>query len=148
MIARMIAGMTGEVFNLGGRVAGQVPTTGRPDAIQFTVGRLHAATGKVPAWADLDVRRPDGSRVAVRIDPDILDSSLFRFFDLIVFAATETKRIFDFPKRYTGHVTLQGETFVVWPERMRSLFGLTDVIMIDRKSRMIAHGNSFANEGE
>ena len=143
----MIAGMTGEVFNLGGRVAGQIPTTGRPDAIQFTVGRLYAATGKVPAWADVDVRRPDGSHVAVRIAPDILDSSLFQFFDLITFAATETKKILDLQKPYKGRYILQGETFFVWPERMGP-FGVKDVVMIDRESRLMVHHHSSAGDGQ
>lgn len=144
----MIAGTTGEVFNLGGKVAGVIPASGRPEAIRFTVGYLHPATSIAPAWADVDVRRPDGSHIAVRIDPSIFDSSLFRFYDLIKIAATETKRILDLQKPNRGRFSLQGETFFVWPERMRSPFGVKDVVMIDRESRLIAHHHTSAGDGQ
>jgi hypothetical protein len=109
---------------------------------------LHAATTIAPAWADLAIRRPDGTELAVRIDPDIFDKSLFRFYDLIKIAATETKAILALKKPNKDRVRLQGEPFFLWPERMKSAFGNLDVVMIDTERRLLTHNSSAPGNGQ
>jgi hypothetical protein len=124
-----LRGMKGEVFNMGGRVAGVIPPLGRPDAIPFVIKTVWPATSQFPAWADMIV----GDNLRVRINPDICKPPFYRLFDCVAVVSKRTAQILAVEPGHMMSATFQGVRYVFWPEDI----GGVQVLMIDTEERVL-----------
>ena len=128
-----LQGLTGDVFNLGGKVAGSIPPSGRPDSISFVVSRVMAEQGQSPAWADMTV---DGN-IPVRINPDICKPPYVRLFDFVATIGQRTDEISALEPDNYFRVTFGGQEFLFWVASIQSRFGRVNVIMVDTLERVL-----------
>ena len=131
-----IVGLKGEVFSVGGKIAGVIPPIDKPFAIQFEVVNLWPADPDkgIPAWADVELSQQWRNPPDLRINPDIIAAPFFRFFDLIYFAVTDAKRLSQLRKHGQNLCCeLQGEQFIFLGHN------LGDFIIADTVERVKKH---------
>lgn len=133
--------MTGEVFNLNGKVAGIIPAQGTPDATTFRVMRIHKARDGVPSWADFIIDTAEGRRYLARINPDV---SQYRLYDLIATITVNGDKVLAANDNQGVPVTLQGERFILFRHALPS----ATIIMADTVERFRANNDTTAGDGQ
>lgn len=134
-----IEGLSGEVFNLDGRNAIQIPGVGREGAFRFQIIRFHPANGSVPAWADMMV-----DDLCCRINPDICRPPFTRLADCISLVAQVSASLSEIKDGWADWTTVwmppqphpASERFVFAKTQLRN----AHVIMIDTWERVERHG--------
>jgi hypothetical protein len=135
-----LKGLKGEVFNLGGNIAGSVPPAGLPGAIPFEITGVWPETGHSPSWADVTV----GENVHVRINPDICQPPFFRLFDCVMLAGTQASKVMALEKGIMHTIMLQGVKFLFWPEIISGVA----IVMIDTEERVLSWNHQGAKDGQ
>lgn len=129
-----VLGLAGDVFNLGGKVAGSIPPSGRPGAISFKIGNVVPETALSPAWADMPVVNERGQRIPVRINPDICKSPFVRLFDCVAMVGLKIDELLAMEPGEKVGATFGGQQFVFWVERPNDWLNL---IMVDTLERLL-----------
>lgn len=133
MITSDLQGLKGDVFNLGGKVAGAIPPSGRPNAISFRISGVRPGTSLFPGWAEMTI---DGN-IPVKINPDICKSPFVRLFDCVAAIGQNSDEILSLKRGDKLAKTFGGERFVFWVESLNSPFGKLNVIIVDTLERIL-----------
>lgn len=125
-----LVGLKGEVFDLGGRVAGAIPPLGQKNAMPFQINHIHAATEQCPEWADMVV----GKDILVRINPDICVYPHYRLFDMVRSVELLKDHLMARTDGAQVPIPLQGHTYLLWS----TVIGKRRVIMVDTQRRSLS----------
>lgn len=129
-----LLGLAGDVFNLGGKVAGSIPPSGRPNAISFKIGNVMPETALFPAWADMPVVNEREQRIPVRINPDICKPPFVRIFDCVAMVGLKIDELLALEPGEKVGATFGGQQFVFWVERPN---GRLNLVMVDTLERIL-----------
>lgn len=127
--------VTGEIFELGGRVACTVPGLGQEGAIPFAILGDYIATNAFPGWTDVVVG-PEQAQVVCRVATEMAQAPFMRLADCLAFVHVNYR----FLSGLTSHAVVRtfppaphpnAQEFIFWPAQIA---GRT-LVMIDLKSR-------------
>lgn len=149
MMNQMIHGVVGVI---GGRVyihaasGGDESILAVGEDVEFRVLALMPRTEQSPSWADVQLgswSEPGQPRLVVRINPDLINATLYRFADCLWFAHKNWWRLRKLGQGQQMKSTFGGavapEEFVFSLKVLKAEWGEQVVVFADRYARMIEY---------